>query len=370
MSWVVILLFGVVALVPATAQVFRLGNRVSTENRVRSTFPQISGWSDAVVFPRRLESYVNDRFGLRQHMIEAHNSLRLMAGMPNVSDVIAGADGWLFYTAHKILEQHTGVDRFSSDELERWVRHMEVIRDWLDRRGVAFYVMIVPEKSSAYPEHLPDYLGKIERERRFDQLATRMTSSNVEFIDPRKALADAKASGIATFFAGDSHWTDHGAFIGYQALMKAIQARFPNLQPLRLEDYDRSLGKPWEADLDRMLAREQLVSHWVERLRLKDPSLRSGEPRASMRPGWNYRVEEFSNDKQGAPRLLVFGDSFTTYVMGPDMLYSSFRDPVWTHHNGGTLNLNLVSEFKPEIVVVQMAERYVMNRLLTPLGLD
>ena len=34
--------------------------------------------------------------------------------------------------------------------------------------------------------------------------------------------------------------------------------------------------------------------------------------------------------------------------MGPNMLYATFRDPVWTHNNGGTLNMDLVREFKPD----------------------
>jgi hypothetical protein len=89
-----------------------------------------------------------------------------------------------------------------------------------------------------------------------------------------------------------------------------------------------------------------------------------------MRPGWGWRVTENKNDLGDRPRLLVFGDSFTDYVLGPTMLYETFRDPVWTHNNGGTLNFNLVREVKPDIVLVQFAERYLLQFPLKAFGFD
>ena len=87
-------------------------------------------------------------------------------------------------------------------------------------------------------------------------------------------------------------------------------------------------------------------------------------------PGWGWRVTENSTDLRDRPRLLVFGDSFTDYVLGPNMLYETFRDPVWTHHNGGTFTFNLVKEVKPDIVLVQMAERYLHLVPWKPIGFD
>jgi hypothetical protein len=65
---------------------------------------------------------------------------------------------------------------------------------------------------------------------------------------------------------------------------------------------------------------------------------------------------------------LVFGDSFTDYVLGPYMLYETFRDPVWTYHMGGAFNFDLVNEVKPDIVVVQFAERYLHFIPQKPVG--
>jgi len=370
MSWIVIGLFGLFVLTPATTQMLGLGKRASTENRVLAAFPQVAGLPDALSVPRRLEAYVNDRFGLRQQMIIAYSWLRLQLGVSSVKDVAVGTDRWLFYTADKLLEQHTGVNRYAPAELEHWVASMEAIHAWLEKQGIPFYILIAPDKNTAFPERLPSYPLKAGASRRFDQLAERMARSPVPFIDPRAALAEAKARGVETYFSGDSHWTEHGAFIAYSELMRKIRERFPEVSPLRLSDYERYRGKPMAADLDRLLSLEGILPHEVERFRLQDATRQTALPRISMRPGWGWRVEEFTNNLRSAPRILVFGDSFTTYVMGPNMLYATFRDPVWTHNNGGTLNMDLVTEFKPDLVVMQIADRYLLQTPLKAIGLN
>jgi alginate O-acetyltransferase complex protein AlgJ len=370
MSWVVIMLFGAFVLTPPTAQMFGWGERASTENRVLAAFPQVSDVSDALSAPRRLEAYVKDRFGLRQQMIVAYSWLRLQLGLSSVKDVAVGSGGWLFYTSDKLLEQHTGVNRFAPAELEHWVAQMEAIHSWLGQQGIPFYILVAPDKNTAYPELLPRYPLKVGATRRIDQIAERMARSPVPFIDPRVALAEAKARGVETYFSGDSHWTEHGAFIAYSELMRKIRERFPEVSPLRLSDYERYRGKPMAADLDRLLSLEGILPHEVERFRLQDATRQTALPRTSMRPGWGWRVEEFTNNLRSAPRILVFGDSFTTYVMGPNMLYATFRDPVWTHNNGGTLNMDLVREFKPDLVVMQIADRYLLQTPLKAIGLN
>jgi len=64
------------------------------------------------------------------------------------------------------------------------------------------------------------------------------------------------------------------------------------------------------------------------------------------------------------------GDSFTDYVLGPNFLYETFRDPVWTHHNLGTFNFELVKELHPDIVIFQFAERYLHSPFGVPVGMD
>jgi alginate O-acetyltransferase complex protein AlgJ len=366
-DWMLIALFGTLLLIPSVTQLVGFSTERNTENRNFAPFPKIRSVHEIKLLPKLSEDYVNDRFGLRDQFVQLNSLLRYDLGLSSTKNVVIGKDGWLFYTADRLMEQHTGTDVYSAVELENWVRQMEADRDWLARRGIAFYIVVAPDKNTIYPEKLPDYpRGAITR---FDQLAARLRSSDLEFIDPRGEILRAKAAGEMVYTPGDTHWSERGAFAAYQLLMDRITNRFPSLVPLRLEDF-RIDHAPTAADMAYELRLAGYLKYSVDRL---TPTWKSHQtaPQATIsRPGWGWRITENKNDLINRPRLLVFGDSFTDYVLGPTMLYETFRDPVFTHNNGGTFNFDLVREMKPDIVIVEFAERYLHLVPSKPVGFD
>jgi alginate O-acetyltransferase complex protein AlgJ len=367
-EWLVIMLFGVILLTPFVTQLIGFSIDSTTENRVLAPLPKIKSLREIKLLPKMSENYVNDRFGLRQQLVHFNSLMRYRLGLSSTRDVVIGKDGWLFYTADKLMEQHTGANVFTPAELENWVARMEANRDWLAKRGIAFYIMIAPDKNTIYPEKLRDYpRGAVTR---IDQLAARLRNSTLELIDPREELFRVKAAGEMVYTPGDTHWNERGAFVAYQMLMDRLQKKYPQIVPLKLDDFEISYGAPAASDLTSILTLDHDVSYSVERMRPKWKSHQTAPQTTFIRPGWGWRVTENKNDLSDRPRLLVFGDSFTDYVLGPTMLYETFRDPVWTHNNGGTLNLNLVREFKPDIVLVQFADRYLAQFPLKAFGFD
>ncbi|MBW7961140.1 alginate O-acetyltransferase AlgX-related protein [Bradyrhizobium sp. BR 10261] len=367
-EWLVIVLFGVALLTPFIAQVTGFAADGANDNRALAPFPKVNSWREIKLLPRLAENYVNDRFGLRGQLVHLNSLMRYSLGLSGARDVVVGSDGWLFYTADKILEQHTGVDIFSSAELESWVHQMEADRDWLAKRGIGFYIVIAPDKNTIYPEKLADYPRAAVT--RIDQLAARLKHSDLEFIDPREGLFRAKAAGEMVYTPGDSHWSERGAFVAYDMLMERIRQRYPSVTPYSLDDYTISHGAPAASDLAYILTLDKKLVYSVERMTPKWKSHQIERQAVTYRPGWGWRIIENKNDLKNRPRLLMFGDSFTDYVLGPYMLYETFRDPVFTHNNGGTFNFNLVDEVKPDVVVVEFAERYLHLVPMKPVGFD
>jgi DNA-binding transcriptional regulator YbjK len=156
-------------------------------------------------------------------MVHLNSLLRYRLGISSAREVVIGRDGWLFYTADQILEQHTGANIFTGDQLEQWVRQLEVDRDWLAKRRIHMLILIAPEKSTIYPEMLPDYPRAPNATTRLDQLAARMTRSDLDFIDPRAELLKAKARGLQVYFEGDTHWTQRGALVAYSIVMDHVR---------------------------------------------------------------------------------------------------------------------------------------------------
>jgi hypothetical protein len=367
-DWLIIALFAMMLLAPAAAQLAGLSSDSSNENRILAPFPNINVLKEIRLLPQMAERYVNDRFGLRKQVVHFNSLLRYSLGLSSTREVVVGKDGWLFYTADKLMEQHTGVDIFTPQELESWVRQMEANRDWLAKRGIAFYILIAPDKNTIYPEKLPDYpRGAVTR---IDQLSERLKHSDLEYIDPREQLFRVKAAGEMVYPPGDTHWNERGAFVAYQMLMNRIRKKLPDIVPLTLDDFTIEYGAPAASDLAYILTLDKDLSYSVERMRPRWKSHQVAPQTTTYRVGWGWRVTENENDLKDRPRLLVFGDSFTDYVLGPYMLYETFRDPVWTGNNGGTFNFNLIDEVKPDIVLVQFAERYLHLVPLKPLGFD
>src|SRR3984893_6570479 len=192
-DWLIIVLFCVMLLAPFITQMTGLAADSANENRTLAPYPKINSLREVKLLPKLLEDCVNDRFGLRSQLVHFNSLLRYRLGISSNRQVVVGKDGWLFYTADKLMEQHTGADIFTPAELESWVRQMEADRDGLAKRGTAFYIVIAPDKNTIYPEKLPDYpRGEITR---LDQLAARLRDSDLEFIDPRGEILRAKAAG-------------------------------------------------------------------------------------------------------------------------------------------------------------------------------
>jgi len=356
-----VVLVAICLVLPAVIEIAGLGKPVQ-ENRTPAEAP---GWpsslADYRTFPQRLTAFVNDHFGLRSQLVRWNGALRLKLGTSSSPSVAVGRDGFLFYADHdeRLLEQHTGEDVFTSGDLERWVKSAVAERDWLKQRGIAFYILIAPDKSTIYPELLPDYPHLPDTTTRLDQLAVRLkTVEGLEFIDPRAALWRAKQTGRRLYWRADSHWGPRGAFIAYTQLMERVVQTFPNAHAVTFDEYTASV-LPIRGDLALLLNLYDDLLYSEEQLQWKGPSHLISTDQHPPQPDWGWLVKFMHTDLRESPRLLVFGDSFTDYVLGPLFLYQTFRDPVYTHHRGTGLDHHLIEIAKPDLVILEMAERYL-----------
>src|SRR5579884_638776 len=360
-DWARILLVTLVAIclaLPAFLQIAGL-SKLASENRVLAAWP---GWptnlADLRKFPEKVTAFVNDRFGLRSQLVRWNSELRLKLGTSSSPSVAVGKDGFLFYAYHeeRLLEQHTGEDVYTPDQLEHWLNSVLAERDWLKARGIAFYVLIAPDKSTIYPELLPNYPQMPGTTTRLDQVVARLkTVQDLEFIDPRQALWRAKQTW-RVYDRADSHWNPRGAFVAYDQLMARVVQRFPDANAVTLSDYQSSI-LPVGGDLGYLLNLSSVLLYPEERLQWKGRThLISTEQRSEV-PYSGWPAKFMHTDLNARPRLVVFGDSFTDYVLGPLFLYETFRDPVYIHHNGPVLDHHLIEMAHPDLVILELAER-------------
>lgn len=355
-----VVLTAICLVLPAALQITGLAKPPS-ENRTLAAPPR---WpvtlTDYRTFPQRSTAFLNDHFGLRSQLVRWNSELRLDLGTSSSPSVAIGRNGFLFYAYHpeRLLEQHTGEDVFTPSELEQWMKSVAADRDWLKQRGIAFYILIAPDKSTIYPELLPDYPQLPRTTTRLDQLTARLkTVQGLQVIDPRAALWRAKQTE-RIYPRADSHWGPRGAFIAYNELMEQVVRAFPNAHAVRLNQYKSSIV-PMPGDLAFLLNLYDVLIYPEVQFQWKGRSHLISTDERPQQSDWGWPVKFIHTDLPDSPRLLVLGDSFTDYVMGPLFLYQTFRDPVYTHHNGTALDRRLIEMTRPDLVVLELAERYL-----------
>jgi len=389
LNWVTIVLFLVFILTPGAATLLGAPSWPVHENRAPTPWPAFpTDFRAAAAYPRQVSAYINSHFGLRGMMITANSLARYKLGVSSVSNVVFGSDGWLFYAYNyeQLLQQHTGQNVFRRvEDVDRWIDTLEAVQAWMNRRNIAFYIAVAPDKPTIYPELLPAYPpGSTTR---LEQIVKRLRErgSPLEFVDFRPALLEEKKSH-RVYSKRDSHWNQRGALVGYTELMKRIHGRFPDVPALKIDDFDVvSMPDPsdlaWHLNLLDLYPYippyppTPLAPRWtligdetVEGLRRRSPSHVLGSDVVAPKPGasWGWHVFHYKTDLVDRPRAVVFADSFTDFVMGPTALYQTFRDVVYTHNNGAALNFKLVEEVRPDLVIVVMAERYLQAEPLRP----
>jgi hypothetical protein len=217
---------------------------VRRENRLAGDFPaHVTGFTTLSRFPSDFQRWFDDRLGLRDVMLKGYQAVRLFVFPTEPSPtMVIGYDGWLFFGSDNSVNVHRGLAPFAEADLETWRRALELRRDWLKARGVEYVFAIAPNKQSIYPELWPASLNAIGPTR-MDQLARWMQQhSDLTFVDLRPAVTAEKAHDTRddfTYSELGSHWTSRGAMAGWNAIVVAMQSKFPTVSPIDRAEYTR-----------------------------------------------------------------------------------------------------------------------------------
>ena len=330
-------------------------------------------------WPATFETWLGDHFPSRTRVVQWYGIVRhRWLGEPS-SRVVVGRDDWLFYTGEMTVEDLLGRDRFSEAELTNWRRALEGRRAWWRERGAEYLLVLVPNKSTVYPERLPAFLRSQARPGKLDQLLShlREQKSPVPRLDLRPALRAAKAQQIV-YWPTDSHWNAEGL----AAACDAIMARLRELGvPQRVRD-ERMWSKAElavrEGDCIRLLT---MSGRWplapVSQLRVTfPPDLRAVPTATGEFPAWKTvgpwaQPMAFERDS-GTGRAVMLCDSFfrvggqPAEVNSHSPLILNFQRFVSLWNWNSTENLanyemvaDIAEKERPTLVIEQWTERYL-----------
>lgn len=134
---------------------------------------------------------------------------------------VEGEDGFVFWgdIQNNNFSQAVGRRTLSQAELQQWIDSLRTVRDQLAEAGIAFYVVPSPGKWDVYPEKLPAWARSIDGSGPLDQLLA--AAPDLPIIDLRADLR-AAATTVPVYSTVNSHWSDYGAWVGWQTISRCI----------------------------------------------------------------------------------------------------------------------------------------------------
>ncbi len=215
-----------------------------------------------------------------------------------------GKDDWLFLG--NAFDQTVAKLRLAivpgDEEIERVTQSFSNVAKVASDFGIKAALIVGPNKSSIYPEYLPDGLASPKKYSSFflDKLRE---IPDLTVYDPTQELLAAKASEGLLYWMTDTHWNNKGAFLTYAGFCRKLGLPVPGVTFKRA-------GKPHSGDLIRIG-------------KLKDFPLHTEDNWETVWPEAPVWVEtEIPNEEEtsfGAPSIVVNRDALsrqTVWVVG------------------------------------------------------
>jgi len=239
----VILFFALLAL-PASN--INQDEKSATENRMLAPKTDlVKNDTLNLKFGGEFERWFNDRFNFRELFIEIYYSL--ISGVNNYPSV----GGVIFDKKTQRMFNLRG-NRKSPEtdkQAEDVALAVKSFGDYLNQKNIKFYTLIVPSEMDIYKDEFSVYMTKnfIFGEKIFSRIKE---ISPYPVVFPFAELDEAKKKDFV-FFKSDHHWTDWGAYVGYNEIMKEIAKDFPAIHIASLSDYSLSSSNMVRSEWER-----------------------------------------------------------------------------------------------------------------------
>lgn len=319
-----------------------------TESRALARAPTLQDFARPEKLPGVVTSYFADHFGLRKILLFQYFRFKINVLHADLSlDVVEGKDGWLFFKEE--VPDFRFEHPLNAAEVENIRGRVDQWCEYARAHRAALALLIAPNKSTIYPEKVPEYLTSFGRAAPIDQILGAECSCPVIKIDPRADLRAARDPLL--YFNWGTHWNDRAALMDWQQLRAAVPGVSWLTRTLVMQE------RPAGYNEDSMWA-------WYG---AKDPEQISLP---------HVTFPDPPNDQGANPvRLLAVGDSFLEFMIGlapgfagpfaitaPENVPTVDQDIVgnlaWFVTRGADIPLETaIEKFTPNVILLEVVER-------------
>ncbi|MBR5417889.1 MAG: hypothetical protein IK109_07680 [Clostridiales bacterium] len=314
-------------------------------------------------FPAAFETYLNDRIGFRNEMINTYNVINdILADELTHPLYIYGKDGQVFLnmTPNVTYKEYH----------EKFAQFVKSMQDYCEAHGVGFYFAFEPEKISVLRDYLPD--GVNYEDAWVDQLMAKMDELGVNYIDNRDVLVEkSKTEKVFDVQYDAGHWNDLGAFYGTNNIFKRIHEDYPIVTEMSEDEFEITTEEAEylpvsQFEVNEMVPRFTLKQEWTD----ETLSYNTGLKIDSNHRHFHYFTNNYENAEE-LPKMLFFQGSY--YNNRPQFFVSRTSEDVGVHNYQNVFELDYyLNAFDPDIVVFEVAEYTILDayfsesRLLSP----
>ena len=109
-----------------------------------------------------------------------------------------GKDNWLFYTDEESIEDYKGTNLYTQEELNLIRDNCLASREYLEKRGIEFVVLIPSNKEDIYSDNLPDYITKRGELTRAQQVVDCLRDAGIRVVYREKSFWNTAMNMICT----------------------------------------------------------------------------------------------------------------------------------------------------------------------------
>ncbi len=364
------IVFALILIYPVIDQTFKITMRKKLNvTKKPLTFPVLDT-NKVDTLPKMLEDYYSDRFILQDFLVEVNSyfKIKLLGVSPDQSKAVVGKNRWLFWARYN--DNYRGIGTFTDGELIQLKQILDKRSVWYRQNGMRFYLAIPPDKNTIYSEFLPSWMQKVTPLTMYDQVVNLFKYDTlVPVIDMRPRILEAKKTHPLLYFKIDHHWNDIGAYYGYLAIVDRISKDFPQIVPIKYDDYNIDTTERFIAGSESELLN---ISKWYKEYRYnfikKIPTKAHDGVKAgyTVPPGFPYPdyyeiVRQTEESK--LPYAFFIRDSFADALQ--TFFDESFGKYKFLYDGWGYMaNKEIITKEKPDMVILMPYESNLKNILL------
>lgn len=352
---IIVFLFLLVLFVPIISINREEGKISESEQRYLATFPVVFGENGKLItqgLRSGLENWLNDNIGFRDTFVRIHSNINYKILKKSSNEKVEiGVDGWFFYTLDDNLRIANGTYPLTNEILINIKNKQEKIKEYYNKQGIEYVLVIAPSKVSIYPEYINSEEYSI-RATPIDIVSNYLKeNSDVKVINLKDSLLEAKAKE-QVYFKTDTHWNEVGAYIGYQTVINKLNKfGLVNTKPVEVMKTEALHKGEFSAMMGdkNLLGEERTINTEIVKPKAESIEIANlGQAKAT----YAYRNAAIEGKK-----LLLYGDSMFGLWNIPELFAENFTEftYVWSYEM-----LHETAELlKPDIVMYEITERYL-----------